>query len=135
VKNLRQSCSAGIASGVATALDLALLVVLVRRGVSVALATFVAALAGAAMSFALNKYVAFRDRSPLRLAQILRFDLVALVAALLVAAAMKVATGALGAPIVAAKLASAALVFAVWTYPAQRRLVFARGVQAEARGA
>jgi putative flippase GtrA len=132
VKTFRESFSAGVASVVATGLDLALLVVLVRRGVGVALATFVAALAGAGLSFALNKYVAFRDRSPLRLAQILRFDLVALVAAVLVAAAMKVATGALGAPVVAAKLASAALVFAVWTYPAQRRLVFTRDARVEA---
>lgn len=129
MKTLRQSLSAGLASAVATGLDLALLVVLVRRGVGVAPATFVAALVGAGLSFALNKYVAFRDRSPLRLAQILRFDLVALVAAVLVAAAMKVATGTLGAPVIAAKLASAALVFAVWTYPAQRRLVFTRGAR------
>ena len=32
-------------------------------------------------------------------------------------------------PVVAAKLACAAVVFAVWTYPAQRRLVFARGAE------
>ena len=89
-----------------------------------------ATLAGAATNFALNKYVAFNDRSPVTLAQVVRFDLVAVVAALLMAAAMKVATAALGLPVVAAKLACAALVFAIWTYPAQRRLVFVRAAEA-----
>jgi len=131
VKHLRTQVSAAVASVVATGLDLALLVALVRAGVGVGRAAFVAAVAGGAVSFALNKYVAFRDRSPLRWAQIARFDLVAVVGALLVAAAMKVATGTLGAPVVAAKLASAALVFALWTYPAQRRLVFAPGAASE----
>jgi len=62
-------------------------------------------------------------------AQVVRFDVVAVVAALLMAAAMKLATTNLGLPVVAAKLACAAIVFAIWTYPAQRRLVFARGAE------
>jgi putative flippase GtrA len=105
------------------------LVLLVGRHVPIALATFLAALAGAATNFTINKYVAFRDRSPVSLGQIARFDLVALIAALLMAAAMKIATANLGVPVVAAKLACAAMVFATWTYPAQRRLVFARGAE------
>jgi hypothetical protein len=51
------------------------------------------------------------------------------VAALLLAGAMKVVAGGLGVPLVAAKLACAAVVFATWTYPAQRRFVFARAAQ------
>jgi putative flippase GtrA len=126
VKNHRELLTAGIAGVAGTGVDLAVLVVLLARHVTIVPATFAAALAGAVTSFTLNKYVAFRDRSPLRLSQVVRFDVVALVAALLVAAAMKLVVGKLGVPVVAAKLACAALVFAVWTYPAQRRLVFAR---------
>jgi putative flippase GtrA len=126
VKNHRELLTAGIAGVTGTGVDVAVLVVLLAHHVTIVPATFIAAVAGAATSFTLNKYVAFRDRSPLRLSQVVRFDLVALVAALLVAAAMKLVVGKLDVPVVAAKLACAAVVFAVWTYPAQRRLVFAR---------
>jgi len=130
VKNARQLLAAGIAGALGTGLDLAVLVWLVAHHAPIPLATFVATLAGAAINFTLNKYVAFHDRSPLTFAQVVRFDVVALVAALLMAAAMKLATAALGLPVVAAKLACAAVVFAIWTYPAQRRLVFVRGAEA-----
>jgi putative flippase GtrA len=88
-----------------------------------------AGLAGAATNFTLNKYVAFRDRSPLSLRQVARFDVVAVVAALLMAAGVRLATAILGLPVVAAKLVCAAVVFAIWTYPAQRHLVFARAAE------
>jgi putative flippase GtrA len=126
VKNPRELLTAAIAGVFGTGVDLGLLVFMVGRHVPIPLATFIATLAGAAANFALNKYVAFRDRSPITLAQVVRFDFVAVVAALLMAAAMKIATATLGVPVVAAKLACAAVVFAIWTYPAQRRLVFAR---------
>jgi putative flippase GtrA len=126
VKNPRELLTAGAAGAFATGLDVGVLVLLVGRHVPIALATFIAALAGAVTNFTINKYVAFRDRSPISLAQIARFDFVAIVAALLMAAAMKIMTANLGVPVVAAKLACAAVVFAMWTYPAQRRLVFAR---------
>ena len=83
------------------------------------------------MNFALNKYVAFRDRSPISIGQVARFNVVAVVSALLLAAAMKIATANPAVPVIAAKLACAALVFVIWSYPAQRYLVFARS----ARGA
>jgi len=134
VKNPRELLTAGIAGAFATGLDLGVLVLLVGRHVPIPLATFIAALAGAATNFTINKYVAFRDRSPITLGQIARFDFVAVVAALLMAAAMKIATASLGVPVVAAKLACAAAVFAIWTYPAQRRLVFARPVSLTPRG-
>jgi putative flippase GtrA len=129
VKNLRRLLSAGIAGVLATGLDLGVLVLLVGRHMSIPLATFVAALAGGALNFALNKYVAFRDRSPISLGQVARFQFVAVVAALLLAAAMKIATANPAMPVVVAKLVCAAVVFAIWTYPAQRRLVFARGAE------
>ena len=127
VKNPRELLTAGIGGAFGTGVDLGVLVLLVGQHVPIPLATFIAALAGAATNFTINKYVAFRDRSPITLGQIARFDFVAVVAALLMAAAMKIATANLGVPVVAAKLACAAVVFAIWTYPAQRRLVFARG--------
>ena len=130
MKSTRELLAAGIAGTLGTGLDLGVLVFLVGRHVPIPLATFMAALAGAATNFTVNKYVAFRDRSPISLGQVARFDFVALVAALLMAAAMKIATANLGVSVVAAKLACAAVVFAIWTYPAQRHLVFARGVEA-----
>jgi putative flippase GtrA len=130
VKNHRALLTSGISGVASTAVDVVVLVVLVAQHVTIPVATFLAALTGAGVSFLLNKYVAFRDRSPLRFAQLVRFDLVAIVAALLVAGAMKLVACTLGVPVVAAKLGCAVLVFAVWTYPAQRRLVFARGAEA-----
>jgi putative flippase GtrA len=127
VKNPRELFAAGIAGTFGTGLDVGALVLLVGHHVPIPLATFLAALAGAATNFTLNKYVAFRDRSPISLGQVARFDFVAVVAALLMAAAMKIATANLGVPVVTAKLACAVVVFATWTYPAQRRLVFAHG--------
>ena len=127
MKTPRELLTAGIGGAFGTGLDLGVLVVLVGQHVPISLATFIAALAGAATNFTINKYVAFRDRSPITLGQIARFDFVAVVAALLMAAAMKIATANLGVPGVAAKRASAAVVFAIGNYTAQRRLVFARG--------
>ena len=129
MKKPRELLIAGIASTFGTGLDLGVLVLLVGHHVPIPLATFSAALAGAATNFTLNKYVAFRDRSRISLGQVARFDFVAVVTALLMAAAMKIATANLGVSVVAAKLACAAVVFATWTYPAQRRLVFARGAE------
>jgi putative flippase GtrA len=130
VKTFRALLTSGFAGIASTGVDVGVLVLLVARHVSIPVATFLAALSGAGASFVINKYVAFRDHSPLRVSQVLRFDLVALVAALLVAGAMKLVAGTLGVPVLAAKLACAALVFAVWTYPAQRRLVFAGAQEA-----
>ena len=113
----------------ATAIDVATLVLLVRHGEAIPLAAFCGAAAGAATCFTLNKYVAFRDRSPISLGQVARFNFVAVVAAVLLAAAVKLATARLGVHVVAAKFACAPIVFALWTYPAQRRLVFTRGAE------
>jgi len=130
MKNPRELIAAGAGGIVGTGVDLGCLVLLVGHHVPVPVATFLASLAGAATSFVLNKYVAFGDRSPISLGQILRFDFVAVVAALLMAVAMKLVTVKLGVSVVVAKLACAAVVFALWTYPVQRRFVFAHGAAA-----
>jgi putative flippase GtrA len=129
VKTSSQPLAAGIGSAFGTGLDLGVLVLLVGHHVPIPLATFLAAMAGAATNFTLNKYVAFRDRSPISLGQVARFNFVAVVAAVLLAAAVKLATARLGVHVVAAKFACAPIVFALWTYPAQRRLVFTRGAE------
>ena len=128
MKNPRALLTAGLGGVAATALDVGVLVLLVAHHVAIPLAAFIAALAGAAMNFVVNKYVAFRDRSPINLPQLLRFNVVVVVAAFLMAAAMRLVAVRLGVPVVIAKLGCAVIVFAIWTYPAQRRFVFAPGV-------
>jgi putative flippase GtrA len=130
VKTSRELLGAGMGGVIATGIDLALLVLMIGHHVSLPVATFAATLAGAATSFVISKYVAFRDRAPLTLGQVARFDGVAAVAALVMAVAVKLVTAHLGVSVIVAKLACAAVVFALWTYPAQRRFVFPRGAEA-----
>lgn len=126
VKNPRELVAAGIGGAVGTGVDVSALVLMVKSGVSIPVATFIAALVGAATIFVLNKYVAFRDHSPINVHQLARFGFVAVSAAMLMAVAMKIVAVKFAVPVVMAKLLCAAAVFAIWTYPAQRRLVFAR---------
>lgn len=119
--------AAGLAGALGTAIDFAVLVLLVERaGCSIPLSAFLGVAAGAAVCFLMNKHVAFRDRSPVTLRQVGRFGFVAVAASLLMALAMRIVAVDLHVPYLAAKVLCAALVFLVWTYPAQRRLVFAR---------
>jgi putative flippase GtrA len=126
VNNPRELVAAGAGGAVGSLLDVAVLVLLVEHGAPVAGAAFCGAVAGAVTNFALNKYLAFRDRSPINGRQLARFGLVAVAAATLMAIAMQLVAVRLGVPYLIAKLVCAAVVFAVWTYPAQRRLVFRR---------
>jgi putative flippase GtrA len=130
VKHPRQIAAAGVAGAVATAVDVVTLVLLVENHVSIPVAAFLGAVAGAVMNFVLNKYLAFRDRSPVTARQLGRFGIVAVASALLMALAMKIAAVELGMPYLVAKLVCAVAVFAGWTYPAQRRLVFSPAVAA-----
>ena len=123
---LRQMATAGLGGVAATVVDVSLLVLLVKHGTLVALAAFIAASCGAAVGFTMNKYIAFRDRSPISVEQLGRFAFVAVVTALLMAGAMQLFAVHFGVPVLLAKLACSALVFVAWTYPAQRRLVFRR---------
>ena len=125
VKNLRELLGAGLAGVVGTVLDVSALILLVEHArLSIPVATFVAASAGASACFLLNKHVAFRDRSKVTLPQVARFGFVAVVAAFLLALSMKLVAVDLGVPYLAAKAMCAAAVFLAWSYPAQRRLVF-----------
>jgi putative flippase GtrA len=124
----RQLLASGMGGVVATAVDVGALVLQVRHGMQVPLAAFIAASLGACVGFTFNKYVAFRDRSAISAAQLGRFGIVAVATALLMAFAMALVAVKLHVPYVLAKIVCSALIFIGWTYPAQRRLVFATSV-------
>jgi putative flippase GtrA len=107
-------------------LDIAVLWTLVHAGVAVAVAAFLGAISGAVACFVINKRVAFADRSPTTFDQVGRFTLVAVATALFMAVAMHVVAVWAGVPVLAAKLVCAAVVFAAWSYPAQKKFVFRR---------
>lgn len=121
---MRTQLLAGIGGALGTALDVTTLVLLVHAGVAIPAAAFAGATIGAVACFVLNKYVAFRDGKPVTASQLARFGIVAVATALLMALAMKVVAVKLGVPVLPAKLMCAATIFVLWTYPAQRRLVF-----------
>ena len=130
VKNPREIAAAGFAGGVATGVDVVTLVLLVEHHVSIPVAAFLGAVAGAVMNFVLNKYIAFRDPSRVTAQQLGRFGIVAVASAMLMALAMKIVAVELGVPYLVAKLICAVAVFAGWSYPAQRRLVFSPALSA-----
>lgn len=132
VKNPRELLTAGASGVAATVADVLLLVLMVEHGVSVPTAAFLAATAGAVVCFLMNKYIAFRDRSSVTVQQVGRFGAVAVTTAMLMALSMKILAVHLGVPYLVAKVVCAAVVFVVWTYPAQRRLVFAQPMDASA---
>jgi putative flippase GtrA len=111
---------------IATTVDIVTLRVLVELGVAIALAAFLGAVAGAVVQFWINKR-AFGDTTPITTPQVIRFSLVALGTALLMAAAMHVVAVWFALPVLAAKLICALVVFAAWSFPVQRRFVFPRG--------
>lgn len=126
MRNTRELAASGFGGAVATAVDVSALVLMVQGGAPIAAAAFVGAAAGAVVNFVWNKYAAFRDHSPITGRQLARFGLVAVATATLMAAAMHLVAVVLGVPYLLAKLVCAVVVFVVWTYPAQRRLVFRR---------
>ena len=130
MNNTRELVVAGVGGAVGSMLDVSVLVLMVEHGAPVAGAAFCGAAAGAVTNFMLNRRFAFRDRSPITGKQLVRFGLVAVATAMLMALAMQLVAVMLGVPYLIAKLVCAALVFAAWTYPAQRRLVFRRSAHA-----
>lgn len=127
VKNAREMLAAGFGGVVATVCDVVALVLLVEvLQVAIPVSAFLASAVGAAACFLLNKHVAFRDRTPVTLSQVVRFGFVAVATACLMAVMMKLVAVDLRVPYLAAKLICAATIFVAWTYPAQRRLVFVR---------
>lgn len=124
VRNSRAALAAALGGIAGSVLDVAALVLCVESGMPVAPAAFLGASAGAGACFLANKYWAFRDDSKLSFKQVSAFGLVAVGTALLMALAMSVVAVGLGVPYLKAKAICAALVFLVWSYPAQRRFVF-----------
>ncbi len=115
----------GVSGVVATGIDIAALILLVEALRShVTLAAFLAAALGGVCNFLINKYWAFRDGSRIDLRQVTVYGFVSLVTAAFVAAAVHVLAVVMVLPYLLAKAIAAALVFLVWTYPAQSRLVF-----------
>ena len=116
--------AAGLGGIVGSVLDIVVLVACVESGMSVVLAAFLGATSGAVLCFLANKYWAFRDPRPLSFQQAATFGLVAVGTAILMASTMWIVSVKLGVPYLAAKAICAAMVFLVWSYPAQRRFVF-----------
>jgi putative flippase GtrA len=127
MKDIRQVVTAGLNGAVATAVDVGSLILLHGHlHVPVAAAAFVASTAGGVTNFVMNKYLAFHDHSRVTPRQLARFGGVALVTACLLALTMQIVSVWLGVEYVVAKILCAAIVFVIWTYPAQRKLVFKR---------
>lgn len=131
-RSTTQAAIIGLGGFTSTLVDTALLAILVEAGAPVGPAAWAAACVGAVVSFAFSRRLAFRDRSPLRGGQVARFAAVALTTAMVLAAAMHVTSTVLGVPYLLAKLLCSALVFVVWSLPAQRHLVFSPSLDARA---
>jgi putative flippase GtrA len=117
--------AAGLGGVVGTMFDVVTLLLLVKlTPSSIPLAAFLAAGVGAVVCFLMNKYIAFRDGTPVTVEQVVRFGLVAVATGILTAGAMKIVAVDLHVPVIIAKAICAAAVFAAWTFPAQRRFVF-----------
>ena len=122
---LRGVLGASVGGVTSTAVDVLVLALLVKAGMNVAFAAFIGAASGAGICFLLNKYVAFRDHSPIDIRQVAMFSIVAFGSAFLMAITMHVACNVGHLPTMTAKLICGLLIFACWSDPAQRRLVFA----------
>ena len=124
-RDLRKMLGAAGGGVAASLADVATLAVLVKcTPLSIPLSAFLAAAVGAVVCFVFNKYIAFREKTPVTLEQVLRFGFVAFVTGVLTAGAMKVVAVDLHVPLIAAKAICAMSIFIIWTFPAQRRFVF-----------
>lgn len=117
----------GVSGLIATAIDVLMMILLVERfGVPVGFAAFLGAMAGAIANFTVSKYWAFRDPSPVDPRQLATFAAVAICTGIMVATSVHVLATVVGVQYVLAKGISAVLVFLLWSYPAQAKLVFTR---------
>jgi putative flippase GtrA len=123
----RRILRTGTAGALAAVADVLTLIALVDgAGLRPGPAAFLAASIGAVFGFTLSKYWAFRDYSALDRRQVSRYAMVSLFNAALVAFAVHMLADVVGVQYLWAKGVSAVLVFAVWSYPAQSRIVFRR---------
>ena len=117
--------AAGLGGAAGSIFDVVTLLLLVKHTpASIPLSAFLAAGVGAVVCFLFNKFIAFREKTPVTFEQVARFGFVAVVTGIFTAGAMKIVAVDLHVPVIAAKAICAALVFLVWTFPAQRRFVF-----------
>lgn len=122
---LKRVMRVSASSILATTVDVVALVALVEVvGMHVTVAAFLAAVCGGVTNFLVNKYWAFADHAPLDVRQVSLYVLVSLANAMFVAASLHVFAVLIGVPYLLAKAAAAALVFLLWSYPAQAKLVF-----------
>src|SRR5262245_61012544 len=120
----RQMLGAAAGGIAATVTDVVTLFLLVKlTPTSIPLAAFLAAGVVAVVCFVINKYIAFRDGTPVTFEQVARFGAVALTTGILTAGAMKIVAVDLHVPVLVAKAVCAAAIFVAWTFPAQRRFV------------
>jgi putative flippase GtrA len=121
----RRFLSATMVGLLATVVDVAVLTLLYQAGIVVGAAAFAGTIAGAVIAFVANKHWSFRDPSPLTVRQLAIYAAVSIGTALFTAVAMHLACERGQLPYLLAKVMCGVVVFACWTYPAQRRLVFA----------
>ncbi len=113
-------------------MDVIALVLLVEVvGMSVGWAAFLAAGSGAIVGFTLSRCWAFRDRGPMRKRQVGAYALVSLANAAAVAYTVHILAVIVGMLYLLAKGIAAVVVFAVWSYPAQSKLVFPAAARRE----
>jgi putative flippase GtrA len=108
-------------------IDVIVLVLLVEiAGMAVGWAAFLAAGSGAGIAFLLSKFWAFRDPTPIQPKQIGAYAVVSLVTAIFMACSVHFLAVTLRITYLIAKGIASLVVFALWSYPAQARLVFPR---------
>ena len=121
----RQMLAAGLGGAVGSVFDVVTLLLLVKfTPASIPLSAFLAAGVGAVVCFVMNKYIAFRDGTPVTFEQVVRFGFVAVATGILTAGGMKLVAVDLHVPVLLAKALCAAAVFIAWTFPAQKKFVF-----------
>lgn len=115
----------GVSGLAATAIDVMALVAFVELAdAPVALAAFLGAVMGAGCNFTLSKFWAFRCPEPIDPKQVFTYAMVSFVTACVMAGSVHFLAVNIGMPYLLAKGIAAAVVFLVWSYPAQAKLVF-----------
>lgn len=114
------------ASGVATAVDTAVLLLLVAgAGLAPGPAAVVGCLAGGAVNFAVSRRWVFRAHARRWWPQALRYGVIVVGGGALVSGLAVAALTAVGAPLLLAKAVAIVTTMTAWTYPMAARVVFA----------
>ncbi len=127
----------GVGGVVATTVDFFVMIALVEWGhLPVGIAAFLGAGAGGVTSYGISKFWAFRDHTPIHPKQLATYALVSFVTACIVGPTVHVLHH-VGVDYKLGKVLAAIMVFFMWGYPAQSRIVFrsARFAQQPARRA